>query len=293
MKTALLGARGYWGQKIEKRLRENNFYELIATIDPHGGDFSFWEDFKKSDLFDQTELVCIFTPPDSHTHLTEDSIKNNKHVICAKPFVSSEREVAALYDLAKKNNVALLLDYTFAHNSAIHKLKELLPLIGAPKLLVSRRMNFGKYQDFGTITDLLPHDISIANFLFGDLSGKAYVSQNSAIYKQDFAHVFIKNGSPDLDLTFSWSCPIKDRELFVVGELGILRVGWDKNQIELTKIEKHQIVETRCFIYENKDALDTEFKVFSSAFVNNSFSVIMNKQQITSELMCKFIEACK
>lgn len=296
MNTVILGHRGYWGQKILERLEKSENFNVIAKIDPtdyNVSSFHSWDIFKKHELFGETELVCIFTPPGSHYELAKEAIQNGKHVVCAKPIVSTANEINELYDLAFKNKVALLMDYTFEKNSAIHKLKECLPLIGNPKLMHSRRMNLGKHQDYGVVADLLPHDVSIAHFLFGELKGDAFIQSNSALCKKDFAHVFIKNKNPDIDVTLSWSCPIKDRELYIVGEKGILSVLWDSNIVEFIKIENQKEVSRDDFKYENSDALTKEFAEFADLLNNNNYQELMKSQQKTTDLICRFIEAAK
>ena len=296
MNTAVLGGKGYWGSKVLKRLQENDKYNVIAEIDPNDnnvGSFHSWELFKKSELFGETELVCIFTPPGSHYDLAKDAIENGKHVICAKPVVSTYKEIKELYELAEKNKVALLMEYTYEYHPAIHKLKELLPLIGNPKLMVSRRLNFGKHQEHGVVADLLPHDISIAHFLFGDLSGDSFVQSNSSLYHKDFVHIFIKNKSPDIDVTLSWSSPVKDRELYIVGQRGILRVDWDNYKIAFDLVDNQKVAAHQTFEFSKDDAITKEFEVFAGLLENNNYKEVVKSQQRTTELVCQFIEAAK
>lgn len=298
MNTCVLGHLGHWGRKIYQRLLDNSFYQVVATVDLLNtdkgyGEFKTWEEIKKFSDFDDIKLVCIFTPPGSHYEIARDAIINGKHVICAKPLISTLEEIKELYVLADKYNVALLMEYTFLYNSAILKLKELLPLIGIPKLMHSRRMNWGKHQAYGVVADLIPHDISIAHYLFGELYGSVNISKNSSLYNQDFAHVFIKNGTPDIDLTLSWSGPTKDRELYIVGQKGILSVLWDSNIVEFMKIENQKEISREDFKYDNNDALTKEFEVFADLLRNNSYKEVMKQQQKTTELTCKIIEECK
>jgi len=295
MNTVIVGT-GYWGQKILKRLEDNSFYNVIAKIDPvdvNVSTFHSWDLFKKNELFEETELVCIFTPPDSHAEIARDALKNGKHVICAKPFVTQECDSRELYALAKKNKKALLIDYTFEFDQAIHKLKELLPLIGEPTLMTSHRLNFGKFQKCGALVDLLPHDISIANFLFGRISGEATISQSSALYGKDFAHVFIKNKTPNIDLTMSWISPVKNRDLLIVGERGILRVDWDNFKINFILIERQKQIASQTFTFENGDALTKEFAAFSNLLKSGNYKETMKSQQHTTEFVCQIIEATK
>ena len=296
MNTVVLGSAGAWGKKIVERLEKSSNYNLIAVVDPldtNVSTFHSWEVFKEHELFEETELVCIFTPPGSHYELAKDAILNGKHVICAKPIVSTYKEIKELYDLAEQRGVALLMEYTFLFNSAILKLKEFLPLIGTPKLMHSRRMNFGKHQEYGVVADLLPHDISIAHYLFGDLKGDAFVQSNSALGAKDFAHVFIKNKTPDIDVTLGWSSPKRDRELYIAGERGILSVLWDSNEVEFTKVHKQKEASREIFNYVNDDAITKEFEAFAELFKNNNYKETMKTQQKTTELICQFLETAK
>jgi predicted dehydrogenase len=54
------------------------------------------------------DAVYIATPPFTHYALSKMALENGKHVLCEKPFVSSEEEVRELFELARKKGLLIM-----------------------------------------------------------------------------------------------------------------------------------------------------------------------------------------
>jgi predicted dehydrogenase len=110
------------------------------------------------------------------------------------------------------------------------------------------RANFGQYQQAGVVKDLLPHDLSIFNYLcegFPD-SVKADVNPH-----QDAAFVTAVYGRVVCNAFLSWGYPDKTRKLTAVGQKGIL--VWDLSNTHLVLHKKWvEPGENGCFVHHDE-----------------------------------------
>jgi len=83
-----------------------------------------------SELFkdDETVIVYIATPHNSHMQLSIEAMENGKHVLCEKPLGINKMQVQKMIDASKKNGVFLMEAFWSKFNpavsSAIQKAKD-------------------------------------------------------------------------------------------------------------------------------------------------------------------------
>jgi predicted dehydrogenase len=104
----------------------------------------------------------------------------------------------------------------------VRQFKKSLTEIGAIRSIYTVRTNFGQYQTAGLVKDLLPHDLSIFNYLCERMPDSVEANVNP---NQDVGFVLCKYGKVTCSAFLSWGYPDKTRKLAAIGEKGILE--WD------------------------------------------------------------------
>ncbi|MDE3067232.1 MAG: Gfo/Idh/MocA family oxidoreductase [Verrucomicrobiota bacterium] len=169
------------------------------------------------------DAVVIATAVETHYPLAKASLLAGRHTFIEKPMASSSAQCGELLDLARKQGVVLMTGHTFLYSPAVRKIKEIVDQgdIGEIRYICARRLNLGLYQkDINVAWDLAPHDISIVQYIMGELP--------VAVNCRGSAH--ITPGVEDVTtmcLTFpkqrsaiihsSWLDPRKVREMTIVG----------------------------------------------------------------------------
>lgn len=171
---------------------------------------------------DNIDAVVIATNPSAHYDIAKQCLHANKHVLLEKPFTTSHRDSQELVNLAKRNKVKLIVDYTFLYNGAVLKIKEEInkKTFGDIVYVDSIRINLGIFQnDVNVVRDLASHDISILNFLLDKLpvSVKAIGidSLNNSI--ENIAYIHLNYDGLFANINCSWSSPVKIRRMLIGG----------------------------------------------------------------------------
>jgi predicted dehydrogenase len=223
---------GYWGSKHMRVLRSTNGVTAVVGIDQR---YAGRVDARESDpdgvgyadladALGAVDAVVIATPPSSHAALGLQAVAAGKHVLIEKPLATKVTEAQALLEAAEAAGVVLMPGHTFEHNSAVHKLRELVRSgeLGELYYLNSSRLNLGLYQsDVNVIWDLASHDVSIANFVLGSRPttvtawGSRHIHpdhEDVAYLRLDYTDVGVR-----VNIHVSWLDPQKVRQITVVG----------------------------------------------------------------------------
>lgn len=172
----------------------------------------------------EIDLIAIATPVSSHFALAEKALRAGKHVLVEKPLAASVAEAEQLVALAAEMKRQLFVDHTFVFTPAVRKMREMVEGGSIGELLYydSTRINLGIFQhDVDVVWDLVPHDLSILDFLlggkvpvsvsctgvahYGELADLAYVTLN---YERGFVAHFNVN----------WLAPVKIRQILLCGD---------------------------------------------------------------------------
>lgn len=224
---------GHWGKNYVRIFRENPNCRVakIAEIDVDKIKFikSLYPDAEV--VTDYNELlnssgidaVVISTPTSTHAEIALKSLKAKKHTLVEKPITTRSEDAIALYELAKKQAVVLMVGHTFLYNNGVRKLKELISSqsFGKCYYIESRRNHLGLIrEDVPVHWDLAPHDISITNFI---LNKKPFLAQATAGYylsrsKADMANITLHYSDGIVAIIqVSWIDAHKVREIYVIG----------------------------------------------------------------------------
>jgi|688.fasta_scaffold434733_1 predicted dehydrogenase len=172
---------GYWAKILIAKINEQFKNCPIYIIDPNINDlktdeFSKFELFKFSDIeaFMQKskrgDFVFIFTPPSTHFQIAKVALEQMCHVWVEKPLCLEFNQAQELKEVALNNNLTLFIDNTFIYDDSVVKLKTLLEARSEKISMNITRTAWGKLlRTHGVIWDLLPHDLSIINYLLGEI----------------------------------------------------------------------------------------------------------------------------
>ncbi len=177
---------------------------------------------------DNPDGYVVATPPETHFEIGEKIINNKISLLIEKPLTLSSKSSKELVDLAKKNNVNLMVGHVLLFHPAIIKIKSLIEdgLLGDLKYLYSNRLNLGVIRSNENVFwSLASHDISVFKYLINlnpdrcTSSGKSFLQEGvndimivNFEYKNNIkAHIFT-----------SWANPFKEHRLVIIGSKGML-----------------------------------------------------------------------
>lgn len=164
MKIGIVGL-GYWGKIILKNLKGLG-YKNIKVYEPNKinwGDIGFKVPTVESmeDLLDRDKIFVV-TPTNTHSLVCNFFIKHGVDIFCEKPLTNDLSATLDLYKNINKNSSKLFVDWLFTFNPAVKKIKEIIQSKGAPKTIISNRLNYGPQRfDVDARLDLSSHDVSI------------------------------------------------------------------------------------------------------------------------------------
>jgi predicted dehydrogenase len=152
---------------------------------------------------------------------------------------------------SRRAGVVLMVGHTFAYHSAVRTLRDMVQggTIGDPYYLDSARLNLGLYQhDVNVIFDLAPHDVSIANYVFGarPVKVECWASRHAHRCLEDIAHLRLHYEDPPViaNVHVSWLDPCKVRRVTVVGSKKMV-VFDDLATEERIRVHNKAVVENR------------------------------------------------
>lgn len=231
MKNIAVVGCGYWGKNLVR-----NFYKLgvlNAVVDANKNQIEkIKKDFPDLNYTDSLENVLedknikgivISTPASSHYELVKRSLVCGKNVFVEKPFAMSYAEAEELVRIAKKQNLILMVGFTFLYNTAVRKVKEIIESgeLGDIYYIYSQRLNLGiARKDINVWWNLAPHDVSIIHYWFPEkvdfVQGFGVSFIQKEIEDMVTANIKFKSGQSAF-VHVSWLDPHKIRLMTIVG----------------------------------------------------------------------------
>jgi len=223
---------GYWGSRHVRVLRSTTGVAMVIGVDerftgktgePQQVDCDVPGYASLEDALPAVDAVVIATPPSSHYSLGLQAIEAGKHVLIEKPLAASLSEATALVNAAEAAGTVLMPGLTFLYNAAVHKLRDVVRSeLGTLYYLDGERLNLGLYQpDVNVVSDLAPHDISIANFVLDSrpTTVSAWGSRYVHPRHEDVAHLRLDYSDVGVtaNIHVSWLNPHKVRRITAVG----------------------------------------------------------------------------
>jgi predicted dehydrogenase len=224
---------GYWGPNLLRNFYHVKGCKVSHVAEPSKDRRSFinsnYPDVSTELTFDHLlreraiDAIVIATPAKLHFNQAKSALLAGKHVLVEKPMATKLSEVQELSDIAQDSGLTLMSGHTFLYNDAVLFLKKEIETgnLGEIRYLYSQRLNLGRIRsDVDALWNFAPHDISIIQFLLGDIE---------PIEIKSFGMDFIQKGIDDVvflnlryenvlaNIHVSWLDPLKSRKVVVAG----------------------------------------------------------------------------
>tara|TARA_B100000287_G_scaffold393882_1_gene407507 strand:+ start:2682 stop:3668 length:987 start_codon:yes stop_codon:yes gene_type:complete len=238
--------------------------------------------------FDSFDAFIIATPPKSHYSIAKKIINKGKPVLVEKPLTLDLLSAKKINDLAKKNNVNLMVGHLLLFHPAFRKMKDIINkgIIGEIQYIYSNRLNHGTFRsDENVFWSFAPHDISLFNYFFEEKpidihshgtdilqAGVHDTTITSFKYdKNKMGHIFV-----------SWLHPFKEHRFVIIGSKGMIHFEDSIEDKPLTlHYKKARFInsiptpeggEIEKINYDNTEPLRNELRYF----ISNIFSEKIN-----------------
>ena len=225
---------GYWGPNLLRNLVANPRCRVKTVVDlsPQRLDYvsglypKIAVSDRIEDVADDPELdaVVIATPVCTHCQMAVSLLEAGKHILVEKPMARTVAEVEDIKHAADERELVAMVGHTFLYNGAVRYLKKLIDSgdIGDIRYMYSHRLNLGRIRsDVDALWNFAPHDISIIQYLLGDIEPLSIESHGMDFVQPGIQDVVFLNilypGKIMAHVHVSWLDPLKDRSLTVVG----------------------------------------------------------------------------
>lgn len=197
----------------EKRLQK------VRDISPSLATTTNYQDIIKDD---NIAAVVIATDAETHFNLAKQALLAGKAVFVEKPITLDMREAAELVELAEQRKQVLMVGHLLLYHPIVTAMKTYLRSgeWGEIFYLYSTRVNLGTLRTTeNALWSLAPHDISVMQYLVGELPdtvnavGNSYIKpnvQDVVFFSLHFANNVIGHGQA------SWLDPNKVRRFTIV-----------------------------------------------------------------------------
>jgi len=267
IKTGVIGY-GYWGPNVVRNFNSSSDIKVLKICDKNkdrreiaGQDFPNIKIVGEADDIIRDKDIsaaAIVTPVFTHYDLAKKLLLNGKHIFIEKPFTSNTKQADELIEIAERKNLTIMVDHTFLFTGAVKKIKQIIEegILGNLYYYDSVRVNLGLFQhDINVIWDLIPHDISILNYVLGDLKPVSVNVAGCGHFKrgiEDVAYLNIKFEN-DFNAHFhaNWLSPVKVRKTLIAG---------DKNMLVWNDLETDEKIK----IYDRGVDIETQEGIYSS-----------------------------
>jgi len=234
LRMAAIGC-GYWGPNLIRNFNAHPEVELVKICDTEEKRRTHMQglypavdvvaDYEKIIADDTIDAVVVATPVSTHYPLGKAVLESGKHLFIEKPMAASAAECDELNAIAAAKGLHVMVGHTFLFVPAVRKIHELYATgeLGDMYYVNIRRVNLGIFQkDANVVWDLVPHDVAMLNYLFGEApvrvsaTGQCYVQKDKGL--EDVAFVTLEYPSGMLaNIHVSWLDPNKIREATFVG----------------------------------------------------------------------------
>lgn len=232
LKIGAIGC-GYWGPNLIRNFIEIPGTEVIAVADllPEQLDYVQTRypqiQVATQDYHELFELgldaMVIATPPQSHFSIARDCLNNGLHTLVEKPFTLNSTDANELVELAKRQDLVLMVGHTFEFNPAVHALKGMIQSgeLGQIFYVDTVRASLGLFQtELNVVWDLAPHDISILRYILEADPLNICLQAGTCVQDgiEDIAYATLNFPNDILaHIRMSWLDPAKTRRITVVG----------------------------------------------------------------------------
>lgn len=221
---------GYWGPNLLRNFATSTKWNATWIVDVDQGRCNHLRrlypnaqatpDFERALADPAVDLVAIATPPRMHYAMAMAAIAAGKHVLVEKPLAEEAAQASELLGAARERGVRLFTDHTFLYAGAVEAMRRSFEQgeLGEIYYAESSRVNLGLFQQTNVIWDLAPHDVSILNYVFGELPEAIACTATAYIHPPvwDVAFLLLRYASGRVaHVHLSWLSPVKVRRMMI------------------------------------------------------------------------------
>ena len=264
---------GNWGRNHIRTLHQLNSLGAVVENDPQAIRF-IKEEYPYCNI--HTDLISslnkdydgfiVATPPLTHFEIAKKIIESNKPLLVEKPLTLNVEDAVKLNDLAKKNNVNLMVGHLLLFHPAFNKISDLIGsgILGEIQYIYSNRLNLGTFRsDENVFWSFAPHDISLFQFFTESFpvevqsSGGAFIQKN--IHDTTITYLKYPDGVQG-HIYVSWLHPFKEHRLVIIGSKGSLHFEDSTENKPLLFYEKDSDPELNLLSLKNKPSRKIEYE---------------------------------
>ena len=278
---------GNWGRNHIRTLHQLNSLGAVVENDPQAIRF-IKEEYPYCNI--HTDLISslnknydgfiVATPPLTHFEIAKKIIESNIPLLVEKPLTLNVEDAVKLNDLAKKNNVNLMVGHLLLFHPAFNKISDLIEtgILGEIQYIYSNRLNLGTFRsEENVFWSFAPHDISLFHYFF-KISPIEITCRGIDILQKgihDTTITSIKyNGNKMGHIFVSWLHPFKEHRFVIIGSEGMIHfedslenkplLFYDKKVDFTGSIPMPKLGMTKKINYDNELPLTNELKYFLS-----------------------------
>ncbi len=229
--AAVVGC-GYWGPNLARNLSEHPEFRLRALCDHDAAQLlALGQRYPEATALTELdavlcdhsiEAVFLATPPHTHHPMAKRALQAGKHVLVEKPLATCLADAHDLADAALEADRVLMPGHTFIYSPPVNTVRDLIQegVVGDIHFVTSSRMNLGKYQSNGVVSDLAPHDLSILLYWLDqpvvEVAASGLSVLEEGVPETAFMTLTFASGIT-ANVQLSWLAPRKMRQMIVVG----------------------------------------------------------------------------
>ena len=270
---------GHLGKFHAEKYHKNKdcFLHCVSDTSPERGNgvaanynCIYHADYKS--MVGMVDAVSVAVPTTLHFEITDFFLSHGIHVLVEKPITDNVKTAKKLLEKAENNKLILLIGHLERFNPCIQSITNILENrlndFKIKHIVAMRLTQFNtRANDVSVVTDLMIHDIDLANF-FLKSSMKLVQSRNSNVLHKS-------NDTSSALLTFANSTtaslyanrvakdPMRQFELY--GDKEVFTLDLNRKTIHHTKfISKNDLLRptTKQVDTKEEDALENEIKAF-------------------------------
>jgi len=195
--------------------------EKISTLYPH---LKIYSEGETLIVDKEVDAVFVVTNATSHYYLVKCSLLAKKHVFVEKPFTTSSVEASELIQLAKINQLVIVVDHILLYNNSLIKFQTLINqhILGNTIHYLSRRANNTIcLKDVDVLWDLAYHDLSMLLSLFAEkpihLNVLGETNSNDGLMHTANLELNYPSGFT-ATIYCSWNAKQKERSVQIIGD---------------------------------------------------------------------------
>ena len=203
----IIGPGYHFEKNIISVLKKNNFLKIEGILRNKKKKYKKFKTFNEDKFFkEKFDFVYICCPNKLHEKYIIKSLKSGFHVICEKPFVTSDNKLKEILILSKMKKKLIFETFMYLYHPLFYKLKKLIneKKRGKLRYVVSNfrfpslnkdNQRYKKKLGDGFFYDAAVYHISVENYLFNNsLINKKEIEQLKIRKKVDLKGYFaIKN----------------------------------------------------------------------------------------------------